>query len=132
MLMVDSDVIVPRDAIANLLAPPESIVLGCYRYKNETGDVPLFRPAPINGSDKWNWNDIEPKRFAIKCGGLGCAMVDVSLFAELPKPWFHWDERPSGCHTSEDIWFCELARKYGHEVWADGRVRCRHVGRKVY
>lgn len=132
LFTIDADTIVPIDALSKLMEPPEPIVLGVYPYKNDTGDCPFFMPFKINDSDRWPLNDVPDGRFEVKAAGLGCALISTDVFKKLPKPWFHWDERPSGHHTGEDIWFCEAAKKAGYKIVADGRVKCKHVGRKIY
>ena len=133
LFSIDSDTIVPSDALKLLLDPEADIVLGIYRYKNESGDAPFFKFVPDeDGSNKWKWDEIPPERFDVIQAGLGCALIKTSVFKRLEKPWFHWDERPSGCHTGEDIWFCNKAQNAGYKIVADGRVKCKHAGRKVY
>jgi hypothetical protein len=36
-------------------------------------------------------------------------------------PWFKTEFQPETPHDfmSDDVWFCNLARKHGHEVWLD-------------
>ena len=132
LFMVDSDVVVPCNALEFLLDPPEKVVLGCYPFKDGTGDFPLYKFEIVDGSAKTRAGEIQPGRFEVKWGGLGCALVDVDVFRRIERPWFHWDERPSGRHTGEDKWFCLRARESGVRIVADGRVRCGHVGRFVY
>lgn len=133
LLMIDSDTIVPKDALKHLLDPEVDIVLGLYRYKNETGDSPFFRFVPDeNGSVRWRFDEVPDGRFEVKNGGLGCSLVKVDVFNKIKKPYFHFEERESGCHTSEDIWFLDRCRNAGMTIWADGRVKCKHAGRKVY
>lgn len=133
LFSIDSDTIVPPDAIGLLLDPAVDVCLGVYRYKNETMDCPFFKFVPgENGSDKWNWDEVPEGRFEVKQAGLGCALIKTDVFRSLIKPYFYWEERSSGCHTGEDIYFCNKAHAAGYKIWADGRVKCGHAGRKVY
>lgn len=133
ILMVDADTIVPPDTIGLLLDPAVEICLGVYRYKNETRDCPFFKFVPDNdGSDKWKWDEVPEGRFEVRHAGMGCAMIRTDIFQSLVRPYYYWEERSSGCHTGEDIYFCNKARQAGFKIWADGRVKCAHAGRKVY
>lgn len=133
LLTIDSDVIVPPNALSVLLDPPASIVLLPYRYKNGTGDSPFFKfERDANGNDKWKFDDIPDGRVAVKAAGMGCALIDTVVFRSLMKPWFFWVERETGRHTGEDIYFGDKARQAGFDILLDGRAKCRHVGRKVY
>ena len=129
LFSIDSDTIVPRDALLLLMEGEPDVALGVYRYKNEqTGDAPFFK----EDDSKLVFADIPAERFPIKAGGLGCSLISTAVLRKLPVPIFHWDERPTGCHTSEDIWFCRAARAAGYTLYVDGRVKCGHAGRKVY
>ena len=128
LLSIDSDTIVPKNALLLLIEQEPPIMLGVYRYKRDTGDAPFF----MENDSKLVWNDIPDVRFPIKAGGLGCSLIAVDVLLNLPRPAFHWDERPTGHHTSEDIWFCRQARDAGYRIYADGRVKCGHAGRVVF
>lgn len=133
LFMIDSDMIVPEDAIKNLLDPDVPIVTGCARYKNDSGRAPLFRyTTDRQGEASWLWEDIPKGRFEIKSGGVACAMIDVGLFKRLHRPWFVWEERGNGTYVGEDIGFYEQIYNAGIRPQADGRVKCGHIGRKIY
>ena len=133
LFMIDSDMIVPEDAIHNLLDPEVPIVTGVARYKNDSGRVPLFRfTTDSEGSDSWKWSEIPDGRFEIKSGGVACAMIDVEFLRRMKRPWFVWEERANGTYVGEDIGFYERVESMGVRPQADGRVRCGHIGRKVY
>jgi hypothetical protein len=132
LFMIDSDMIVPEDAIHNLLDPDVPIVTGVARYKNDSRKAPVFKYFLDHGTDAWDWDQIPPGRFDIKSGGVACAMIDVSLFNRIPRPWFVWEERDNGSYVGEDIGFYEKVRALGIRPQADGRVRCGHIGRKIY
>ena len=133
LFMIDSDMIVPEDAIHYLLDPEVPIVTGVARYKNDSGRAPLFRfTTDSEGSDSWKWDEIPDSRFEIKSGGVACAMMDVEFLRRMKRPWFVWEERANGTYVGEDIGFYERIESMGVHPQADGRVRCGHIGRKVY
>lgn len=133
LFMIDSDMIVPEDAIEKLLEPEEKIVIGVARYKNDSGRAPIFRyTTDSTGSDAWLWDEIPDGRFEIKSGGVACAMIDVEMLRRMKRPWFVWEERANGTYVGEDIVFYEKLQQMGIHPWADGRVRCGHIGRYIY
>lgn len=134
LFMIDSDMIVPEDAIINLLDPDVPIVTGCARFKNDSGRAPLFTGVQDStGSDAWLWDAIPNGRFAIRSGGVACAMIDVEMLRrQIRRPWFVWEERANGTYVGEDIHFYEEITGAGITPYADGRVRCGHIGRQVY
>lgn len=133
ILMIDSDMIVPEDTIIHLLDPDVPLVIGCARYKNDSGRSPIFKYfQDQEESDAWKWDEIPEGRFDIKSGGVACGMIDVDLFRRIGKPWFVWEERENGSYVGEDIIFFEKVLNLGIRPQADGRVKCGHIGRKVY
>ena len=133
LLMIDSDMIVPEDTIKLLLDPEEPIVIGCARYKNDSLRSPIFRTTTDDeGETSWKWDDIPGGRFSFYSGGVACAMIDMGVFESIPRPWFVWEEREDGSYVGEDIGFFEKVRRAGINYVADGRVRCGHIGRKIY
>ena len=133
VLMVDSDVILPADTLELMCSDPVDVLLGVYPRKNTvTGQTEIFKLGYFNFSDENNLNlsEIkEPGRMDIKGGGLGCALIKVSIFEALPKPWFHYKIYPNGGVLSEDNYFCCLAAEKGFKIQADTRVRCKHLVR---
>ena len=133
LFMIDADMVVPEDAIINLLNPDVPIVTGVARYKNDSGRAPIFKfTQDSTGSNAWKWSEIPPGRFEIQNGGVACAMIDVSIFHRISRPWFVWEERQDGTYCGEDIGFYEKLRRAGIKPLADGRVKCGHIGRKIY
>lgn len=133
LFMIDSDMIVPEDAIHNLLDPDAPIVIGVARYKDDTGRCPIFKyTQDSTGSDAWEWDKIPAGRFEFRAGGVACAMIDVGMLRRIPRPWFVWEERGNGTYVGEDIGFYEKLLDRGYKPQADGRVRCGHIGRRVY
>lgn len=133
LLMIDGDMIVPEDAIKHLLDPPVEIVTGCARYKNDSRRSPLFRfTQDEEGASTWKWDEIPAGRFEIASGGVACAMIDVNLFRRFNRPWFVWQELNDGTYCGEDIGFYDHLHQAGVKTYADGRVKCGHIGRKTY
>lgn len=133
VLMVDSDVIVPKDALANLLEGGCGVVLGCYPRKNtSTGQSELFS----DGRDYTDENNIPYQslpdgRLSIKGGGMGCALISVDVFRRIGFPWFDYVMYPNGNVLSEDLSFCSKCGDAGIDIEADARVRCGHIGSRV-
>lgn len=133
LFMVDADMILPEDALVRLLDPDVPIVTGCARWKNDSRRAPLFKSIQdSSGSNAWKWDEIPPRRFEIQSGGVACALMDVSIFHRIRRPWFVWEERDDGTYCGEDIGFYEKLRNIGITPMADGRVKCGHIGRKIY
>ena len=131
-LMVDADVVVPPDALSTLLEGGGDVVLGCYRRKDAEGRAEVFAPASPRYSGQVQWDELPERRFRVYGGGFGCALVSAAALRRITRPWFDYVEHADGSILSEDLYFCEKAESMGLKVHADGRVRCKHVGRRVY
>lgn len=130
VLMVDSDIVLPPDALALLLEGDVPVVLGTYPRRGESGGTEVFLPGRRDFTDANRvMADALPRgRFEAKGGGMGCALVRAEAFRALPRPWFDYVEYPDGAVLSEDNYFCDLCSRHGLLIEADGRVRCGHVG----
>ena len=131
VLMVDSDTIIPKDALKNMLDPKADIVLGCCPRKNtkkkETALCPITHPA-LNKSLTYDELD-GADRIELAVGGFACALVRTEVFYDLSYPYFKFDLREDRTLLSEDYYFCQNAIASGFQVWADTRVRCGHMAR---
>ncbi|MCQ2563878.1 MAG: hypothetical protein MJ128_05270 [Mogibacterium sp.] len=151
VLMVDNDVVLPKDAIAHLLEDPQPLCLGYYAhrdadniYRGRTCICKLYQP---DGSQYFNYpleSEYEAselkkmigegvKKIRIHGGGMGCAMIKTELFRRLAYPWYDWvnyadDHRGM---LSEDLYFCEKLKTAGIPVMADVRVGCGHMLRRL-
>ena len=152
VLMVDNDIALPEDALANLLEHDADIALGYYlnRYaRGEARYTTLYKPG-------WGWEMFEQDELAslrsrgvhrieVKGGGLGCALIKTSVFERVRFPWFEWTDLKRevldvedcyACHDAfmsggEDINFCNQCADAGIGIIADTRVACGHEFREV-
>lgn len=152
VLMVDNDIDLPSDALANLLEHDAPVVLGYYLNRYARGEkrlTCLYRLG--DGWDMYDAAELREMRDAgttevrVKGGGMGCALISADLFRFLPFPWFEWTdlsrtaldkEDAYSCHDAfqsggEDINFCNLVTNAGFEIVADPRVSCGHEFREV-
>lgn len=150
VLMVDNDIVLPSDALKNMLEEPVDVLLGAYANRNGnnvyTGATCLCRLDAPDGSDYYHYPteseysaqeviafaDAGIKRLRIHGGGFGCALVRTEVLHKLEWPWFKWVDYEDGHGTlSEDLFFCERCKAAGVPIYADPRVRCGHVFRFV-
>ena len=130
-LMVDSDTIVPKDALVNMLEGDADVVLGFCPHKNtKEGRSEIHRPGPAYG-DRIFYKDIpKESRIDVRGGGAACILINVKTVAEqIEKPFFKYVIYDSGETLSEDLYFCTQARSVGLKIQADTRVRCGHLAR---
>ena len=130
VLMIDSDMIIPKDAIINMTDKPFDVVLGCYPKANTKERlVNLFKLGKPNYVDRYTYDTLPKERFIVKGGGFGCALVHAKVFKNVAFPWFKYVVYDNGGNLSEDLYFCHQARKAGFVIDAEPKVRCGHQTR---
>jgi hypothetical protein len=127
LLLVESDVVPPIDAVGRLLSHNVDIVAGVcpiyidgnavYNTFVEIGEG-LFHP--LSKPDVLELAEVDGI-------GMGCTLIARKVLEEIPPPWFEIDADIYGIPTvSEDFWFCTNVRKHGFKIHVDWNVRCVH------
>lgn len=151
VLMVDNDVVLPLDALINLLDDPKDVCLGYYAHRDEDN---IYRGrtcvCKLKGPDGKLYFDYVleseytaeelgriradgERKIWIHGGGMGCALIRTDVFRKIPYPWYDWvnyanKERHM---LTEDLYFCEQCKKAGVLIFTDARVACGHMLRHV-
>lgn len=138
ILMVDNDVIIPSDALRNLLEEPVDVCLGFYAHRWGSvynGRTNVCRLGEFNYTDMYNVEELRAlresgvKREHIHGGGLGCALIKTSVFNQIDFPYFKWTIYEDGGVLGEDLNFCERCNEKGIPIYVDPRVGCAHLFR---
>ena len=151
LLSVDNDVVLPKDALLNLLSNDEDVCLGHYAHRGPdnlySGRTCLCRLKDANGVPYYHYpleseytaQEIKDMlndgiiKLEIHGGGMGCALVRTEVFRKLSYPWYDWVNYGDANRgmLSEDLYFCELCRNSHIPITADLRVGCGHLLRHV-
>lgn len=149
VLMVDNDVILPKDAIVNLTENIKDVCLGYYAHRDTDnvyrGRTCICKLYNGNGEKYFNYpleseytaselaslKQAEEYKIQIHGGGMGCAFINTDVFYKLKYPWYDWVNYRNKGMLSEDLYFCEGCRKNGIAIYADTRVNCGHVLRRI-
>jgi len=150
ILMMDCDVIPPKNIISELMNCQKDIISGLY-YNN-------FK---IDGQNKVRpvvWRHILPREFEeiknqlpnseliqyhtdlrrfltldeansnhvfkVRIPSAGCMLVKRNV---IEKVRYGLLEIPAGFHTSDDIYFAERAEELGFEIFCNTKVKCDHL-----
>ncbi len=149
VLMVDNDVVLPKDALVNLLDDLKQVCLGFYAHRDADnlyrGRTCICKLKDNNGVKYFNY-PIESEYMAtelaelreqgvhkiqIHGGGSGCAFISTDVFRKLKYPWYDWVNYRGGGMLSEDLYFCEQCKNNNIPVYTDTRVNCGHILRHV-
>lgn len=151
VLMVDNDVVVPKDVLTLMLDGAQRVCLGYYAHRGKenryTGNTCICRLKDHHGNDYFNYpleseySAAEMREFAergekkkrIHGGGMGCAFIDADVFRAIEYPWYDWVNYGDANRgmLSEDLYFCERCKAKNIPIFTDVRVRCGHMFRYV-
>ncbi|MDR2412834.1 MAG: hypothetical protein LBD50_01320 [Rickettsiales bacterium] len=136
VLMTDSDNILPCDALVKLFAAGKDIILGWYPRKfSSSGQTELFRMSETDYTNETNISISqlpEDMVMEIRGGGMGCALIKTDVFRAMPtKTWFRYINYDNGYVLSEDLFFCDEARKAGYKIFCHTGVRCGHICKNI-
>jgi hypothetical protein len=140
MLCVEEDNMPPPDGLLRLLEtikdPKWSAVGGLYYTKGEEGvaqiwgdpaDVINFRPqVPVPDSVQETHGL-----------GQGFTLIEIDMFRDekIPRPWFKtqasWTPEQGSAVGTQDLYFFGNARRAGHRVAVDTRVKVGHLDTKT-
>lgn len=151
VLMVDNDVVLPHDALANLADDLKDVCLGYYAhrdadniYRGRTCVCKLYQPdgnkyfnypleSEYSDEELGQMKDSGQFKIQIHGGGMGCAFIKTDIFRKIQYPWYDWvnykgDNRGM---LSEDLYFCEQCRHNNIPIYTDSRVGCGHMLRRI-
>lgn len=124
ILWLDADMTFPPDTALRLLKHDKEIVAANYVTR-----VPPSRPTAKRNGKSVSSIDATGLE-SVDHVGMGVFLMRTSLVKELPSPRFFY----STMTETEDVYFCRLLRKAGHEVWIDHDLSkaVGHVGQYTY
>lgn len=145
VLMVDNDVTLPKSALVDMLDDPRDVCLGYYAHRDSDN---IYRGRTSVCKLGWYNYPLESEytaeelaelreqgahKVVIHGGGMGCALIKVSVFKSLPYPWYDWvnyNDSNRGM-LSEDLFFCERCKAANVTIWTDTRAGCGHMLRHI-
>ena len=131
LLILDQDVVPPKDVIEKLLAHEKDVVsalfFGPHEINNEIKVMPF---AWVFSKEIGDWNHTgylleseiwEPKLLQIAFAGMGCILIKREVLEKVSfrysKEMDAWDDRWLGV----DVW------ANGFSFWLDNTVKCLHL-----
>ncbi|WP_407374895.1 hypothetical protein [Methanobrevibacter sp.] len=131
VLMIDSDVSVPKETVNKLLDCKTDVALGWYyKKRTKTDETVIFDFGKDFTGKNMIYGETLYERedpFEIKGGGLGISLVNVNVFRKMPYPYFKYVIYDNDTILSEDLYFCNEARKYGMQIKCNPSVKGGHI-----
>lgn len=151
VLMVDNDVVLPKDALKLLLENAKEVNLGHYAHRDTDnlyrGKTCICKLKDAQGKEYYHYPleseysaeemhgmaDAGVTKIEVHGGGMGCALIRTEVFRKASYPWYDWVNYGDANRgmLSEDLYFCSLCRASGIPIYADVRVGCGHLLRHV-
>ena len=151
VLMVDNDVVLPKDALTLLLEDAQYVNLGYYAHRDTDnvyrGKTCICKLKDAGGKEYYHYPleseysaeemhgmaDAGTKKIEVHGGGMGCALIRTETFRKADYPWYDWVNYGDANRgmLSEDLYFCSLCRASGIKIYSDVRVGCGHLLRHV-
>lgn len=136
LFSVDSDIVVPSDALTKMLAADKDVISGLYiqRIPN-THTVEVYMDNDQGGFVHIPYQQLKPINGVVEIAacGMGCALIKSTVFKSIDYPHFVYRSALNHDHTfSEDVFFCQRARQHGFRIWADTTIQCDHIGQTRY
>lgn len=141
VLMVDNDVVLPKDALKYLTEDLKPVTLGYYAHRNSKNQVDgttcVCKLGEFNYTNRFSVEELTKLRelgttkLPIHGGGMGCAFIKVSIFKSIDYPWFDWVNYKDFGLLSEDLYFCEMCKSKNIPIYTDTRCGCGHIFRYV-
>jgi hypothetical protein len=148
LLFVDEDVVIPHYTVNKLLFelqqhqlsdPAFKIIGGIYCTKSDPPMPVMTKKLATGPSWDWTVGDV----FECEHVGTGCMLIDMSMFNDLPKPWFETVDKvyeeplaflPEDREQeitlkdqgNEDSYFTRKAMAAGFKILAHGGIICPH------
>lgn|SRR5574337_504431 len=137
IFFLDSDMIVPRDALARLLSRRLPVVAGNYTYGSftigrlSTGVVSVARNRRPDGHlDFIPLSDLKEGIYSYPnmVVGTGCLLIEMDVFSKLEKPYFKVTADDNGEMVEpEDYYFCKKCGEAGIPMALDCDIKCFHI-----
>ena len=149
VLMVDNDVVLPKDTLINFLDDPKEVCLGYYAHRDADniyrGRTCVCKLLTENGTRYFNYpleseytakelSDLKENgeyKIRIHGGGMGCAFIKTDILKKIQYPWYDWVNYKDRKMLSEDLYFCEQCHHYHIPIFSDSRAGCGHLLRQV-
>jgi len=144
VLFFDADSVLPSNIIQMLVKIDTGDISAGLQFHKVLPHAPIPLIAmPGQGDDPYSYQaiNIMGKTEPIECDavGMGATLIPRHIFERIPRPWFEYQmsrDTPRR-DVSEDMAFCQRARRLGYKIWVDptaivGHLRVESVGYPHY
>ena len=114
IFFLDHDVLLPPETLTVLAAHDVPVACGLYYVKTKPPEPLVIQDEPV----PWKHGDA----IEVDVTGLGCALIDLSVFDGLSEPWFETGTR----YTEDCHFYRKLAKEKGIRPVVNTGLCCAH------
>lgn len=130
IFFVDSDIILPKNALRRLLESNKDIITGVYIQRKPNVRIPeIYVENQHGGMHNIDISEVQGNKvFRIGGCGFGCVLVKTNVLEKVGYPQFEYHDTLDIKETlSEDVDFALKAKQKGFELFVDTSVKCEHL-----
>jgi len=129
ILFIDSDHIVPVDALEKLLSHDVDIVGGWYYGAlNEQKTNIAFYHTDRMYYEPIIIDNLPQGLVKVDAMGFGCILIKTAVLRMMRYPYFQYVEYDNRAVLSEDLFFCNVARRvHGISMFCDTSLKVEHA-----
>jgi len=134
LFSIDSDIVVPEDALEKMLAHDKDAVSGVYIQRlHDRQTVELYYDEAGGQANYTNENLPKDQLISVSAFGFGCVLIKGEVFRSIEYPHFvYYSALDHKDTVSEDVDFCMKAKDKGFELYADTSIICDHIGKHTF
>ena len=135
LLSVDSDIVLPKDALHKIFFHDVDIVSVVYIQRKPGYEIlEIYRKNTNGGFSNTQMGDIQPPGLhEIDACGFGCVLVKTEIINKIGYPQFVYKSAIDHANTfSEDLYFCQKAKEHGAKIYVDSSIVCNHIGSTIF
>ena len=127
---VDDDCVIPQDVdiLPKLISHDKDIVITPYFMRGGDHVVGVLKCEgklrTVADYRNLRKDELNKGLIEVDGGGTHCMLTKVSMFKELPKPYFALPEFGG----TEDMYMCLKARQAGIKIYCDSDIEAGHIG----
>ena len=138
VFFLDSDNTVSAESLLQLIEDNCDIASALYLMRKPPHRPVILKSAPGKQVKAWQKDYDAESLSEVECVGMGCCAIKWSvasrMLSEFEYPFDYErvkDEGGKPVYLSEDVVFCDRARKLGYKIWLDSRVKSAHIGASI-
>lgn len=138
VLMVDSDIILPKDTLTLMHKYRSYAVVMGYCPRKDDPEVTEIYKQSEDGYSKDNRylvKELESCDYLdlikINGGAFGCVMIHMAIIPHIEYPYFEYESHSDRTILSEDLYFCNKVKARGHDIHVSPKIKCQHIGQKI-